>query len=191
MKAADWTHMRVLVALLLLCRASALCGRSAHGLPDDRISRSARWCGARGPRNRRRAQRGGRAGALERRSCCARDCQCGDRCQRAANAAVALLVRAAEQHGAWRRVAVCGRRDFSRGRSARWDSARPDRLAVISQPFARASAASEPRDRPAFAPKALRRVRRSLGGGGSEPAQRRARARVGESEGRSPSDKAN
>src|SRR5258707_5031149 len=37
---------------------------------------------------------------------------------------------------------------------------------------ARASVASEPRERPAFAPKALRRVHRSLGEGGSAPAQR-------------------
>ena len=55
----------------------------------------------------------------------------------------------------------------------------------------RASLASEPRDRPAFAPKALRRgLAVAFGGGGSAPSQRRARARVGESEGRSPSDKA-
>ena len=48
--------------------------------------------------------------------------------------------------------------------------------------------ASEPRDRPTFAPQALRRVRRSFSEGGSEPAQRRARARVGEFEGQSPSN---
>jgi hypothetical protein len=53
----------------------------------------------------------------------------------------------------------------------------------------RASIASEPRDRPAFA-KAPARSRRSASrGGGSAPAKRRARARVGESEGRSPSGK--
>jgi hypothetical protein len=52
---------------------------------------------------------------------------------------------------------------------------------------ARASTASEPRDRPAFAPKALRRgLAVASGGGGSAPAKRRARTRVGESEGRSP-----
>src|SRR6188472_1785451 len=52
----------------------------------------------------------------------------------------------------------------------------------------RASTASEPRDRPAFAPQALRRgLAVALSGGGSAPATRRARARVGESEGRSPS----
>jgi len=48
---------------------------------------------------------------------------------------------------------------------------------------------SEPRERPAFAPKALRRgLAVAFGGGGSEPAKRLARERVGESEGRSPSD---
>jgi hypothetical protein len=61
-----------------------------------------------------------------------------------------------------------------------------------SQPGARsavrASMASEPRERLAFAPKALRRVHRSFSGGGSAAAKRRARERAGESEGRSPSD---
>jgi glucoside 3-dehydrogenase (cytochrome c) hitch-hiker subunit len=51
------------------------------------------------------------------------------------------------------------------------------------------AAASEPRERPAFARSASARSRRSFSGGGSAPAQRRARERVqGESEGRSPSD---
>src|SRR6185436_11181665 len=45
---------------------------------------------------------------------------------------------------------------------------------------------SEPGERPAFARSASARSRRSLGGGGSEPAKRLAREPVGESEGRSP-----
>src|SRR5262245_50409373 len=53
-------------------------------------------------------------------------------------------------------------------------------------PRSRASMASEPRERPAAAPKALRWVHRSFSEGGSAPAKRRARERVGESEGRSP-----
>ena len=51
----------------------------------------------------------------------------------------------------------------------------------------RASATSEPRDRPSSAPLALRTVHRSFSGGGSAPAKRRARERVGESEGQRPS----
>ena len=47
---------------------------------------------------------------------------------------------------------------------------------------------SEPRARPASAQSASARSRRSPGEGGSEPATRRASDRVGESEGRSPSD---
>ena len=43
----------------------------------------------------------------------------------------------------------------------------------------RASIASEPRDRPSSAPQALRRVHRSFSEGGSAPAERRSRARVG------------
>jgi hypothetical protein len=54
----------------------------------------------------------------------------------------------------------------------------------------RSSMASEPRDRPASAPEALRRgLAGAFSEGGSAPAERRARARVRESEGRSPSDK--
>ena len=45
---------------------------------------------------------------------------------------------------------------------------------------------SEPRERPAYAKASARSRRSASRGGGSEPAQRRARARVGESEGRSP-----
>jgi hypothetical protein len=52
---------------------------------------------------------------------------------------------------------------------------------------ARASAASEPGERPAFARSASARSRRSFSGGGSEAAKRRASERAGESEGRSPS----
>src|SRR5437762_4558686 len=51
------------------------------------------------------------------------------------------------------------------------------------------AAASEPRERPAFARSASARSRRSFSGGASAPAKRRARERVGESEGRSPSAK--
>ena len=47
---------------------------------------------------------------------------------------------------------------------------------------------TELRDRPSSAPQALRGVHHSFTAGGSAPAQRRARERVGESEGRSPSD---
>src|SRR5918999_159080 len=53
----------------------------------------------------------------------------------------------------------------------------------------RASAASEPRARPAYAKASARSRRSASRGGGSGPAKRRARARVGESEGRSPSEK--
>jgi len=46
--------------------------------------------------------------------------------------------------------------------------------------------ASEPRDRPSSAPEALRTVHRSFSEGGSEPAERRARERVGGSGGAKP-----
>ena len=62
----------------------------------------------------------------------------------------------------------------------------PRKLTDANRLSLRASAASEPRERPAFA-QALRRVRRSFSGGGSAPAQQRARERAGESAGRSPS----
>ena len=42
----------------------------------------------------------------------------------------------------------------------------------------RTSAANEPRDRPAVARSASARSRRSLGGGGSEPAERRGEERL-------------
>jgi exo-1,4-beta-D-glucosaminidase len=57
-----------------------------------------------------------------------------------------------------------------------------------NSPDERASNSREPREGPAFVRRASAGSRRSLGGGGSEPAKRRASERVGESEGRTPSD---
>ena len=67
-----------------------------------------------------------------------------------------------------------------------WASADPESRATRPWAVARA------RERGSHAPgppsrEALWRVHRSLGGGGSAPAKRRARARVGESDGRGPS----
>src|SRR5262245_33895740 len=61
--------------------------------------------------------------------------------------------------------------------------------AYYKQLRARASAASEPRERPASAKASARSRRSASREGGSGPAERPARERVGESEGQSPSDK--
>jgi Nif-specific regulatory protein len=69
-------------------------------------------------------------------------------------------------------------------------SARPVVVPRVSREpsLAQTSTATESRDRPAFAQSATARSRRNLGESGSAQTERRARERVRESEGRSPSD---
>jgi len=72
-------------------------------------------------------------------------------------------------------------------RACRW-ATRITQTEVAAKNRRASEHASESRERPAFAKASARSRRSAARGGGNEPAKRRVRERVGESEGRSPSD---